>query len=72
MTPQPLVTAPVGIRLEDAKRLLQKHRIEKLPLVDEQGVLKGLLTVKDIQKARDFPQAALDARTACWWARRWA
>jgi IMP dehydrogenase len=45
MTPQPLVTAPVGITLEDAKRLLQQHRIEKLPLVDESGVLKGLLTV---------------------------
>ena len=42
MTPQPLVTAPVGISLEDAKHLLQKHRIEKLPLVDEAGHLKGL------------------------------
>jgi IMP dehydrogenase len=62
MTPQPLVTAPVGISLEDAKRLLQKHRIEKLPLVDEGGVLKGLLTVKDIQKARDFPDAARDSQ----------
>ncbi len=62
MTPQPLVTALVGISLEDAKRLLQKHRIEKLPLLDENGILKGLLTVKDIQKARDFPNAALDSR----------
>jgi len=62
MTPQPLVTAPVGISLEDAKRLLQKHRIEKLPLVDENGILKGLLTVKDIQKARDFPNAARDSK----------
>jgi IMP dehydrogenase len=62
MTSQPLVTARVGITLEDAKRLLQKHRIEKLPLIDEAGVLKGLLTVKDIQKARDFPHAASDAR----------
>ena len=62
MTPQPLVTAPVGISLEDAKRLLQKHRIEKLPLLDDQGVLKGLLTVKDIQKARDFPLASKDSR----------
>lgn len=62
MTPQPLVTAPVGISLEDAKRILQKHRIEKLPLVDEKGVLKGLLTVKDIQKARDYPNAAVDAK----------
>ncbi len=62
MTPQPLVTAQVGITLEDAKKLLQKHRIEKLPLVDEAGILKGLLTVKDIQKARDFPYAASDSR----------
>lgn len=62
MTPQPLVTAPAGINLEDAKRLLQKHRIEKLPLVDEAGILKGLLTVKDIQKARDYPNATHDAQ----------
>jgi len=60
MTSQPLVTAPVGISLPDAKRILQKHRIEKLPLVDENNILKGLLTVKDIQKARDFPDAAHD------------
>jgi IMP dehydrogenase len=62
MTPQPLVTAPVGIDLGDAKRLLQKHRIEKLPLVDSHGVIKGLITVKDIQKARDFPNAAKDSQ----------
>lgn len=62
MTPQPLVTAPVGITLEDAKRLLQKHKIEKLPLVNEAGIIKGLITVKDIQKARDFPAAAKDGQ----------
>ncbi|MEW6093809.1 MAG: IMP dehydrogenase [Chloroflexota bacterium] len=62
MTPQPLVTAPVGISREDAKALLQKHRIEKLPLVDKKGCLKGLLTVKDIQKERDYPNSALDER----------
>jgi len=62
MTSENLVTAPVGITLEDAKRLLQKHRIEKLPLVDEAGVIKGLITVKDIQKAREFPLAAKDAQ----------
>jgi IMP dehydrogenase len=62
MTPQPLVTAPVGIALLDAKKLLQQHRIEKLPLVDEGGYLKGLLTVKDIQKARDFPNASHDSQ----------
>jgi IMP dehydrogenase len=62
MTGQPLVTAPVGISREDAKILLQKHRIEKLLLVDEAGRLKGLLTVKDIQKERDYPNAAHDGR----------
>lgn len=62
MTREPLVTATVGITLEDAKQLLQKHRIEKLPLVDEVGVVKGLITVKDIQKARDFPNAARDSQ----------
>ena len=62
MTSQPLVTAPVGISLVDAKRLLQKHRIEKLPLVDENDIIKGLLTVKDIQKARDFPLASKDSQ----------
>jgi IMP dehydrogenase len=62
MTPQPLVTAPVGISLVDAKRLLHQHRIEKLPLVDENNIIKGLLTVKDIQKARDFPLASKDSQ----------
>jgi IMP dehydrogenase len=62
MTPQPLVTAPVGISRQDAKAILQKHRIEKLPLVDAVGHLKGLLTVKDIQKERDYPTAAHDER----------
>lgn len=62
MTREGLVTAPVGITLEDAKDLLQKHRIEKLPLVDEGGYLKGLITVKDIQKARDYPLAATDSQ----------
>jgi IMP dehydrogenase len=57
-----LVTARVGISAKDAKDILQKHRIEKLPLVDEQGILKGLLTVKDIQKARDYPNAATDVK----------
>ena len=57
-----LVTARVGISVKDAKDILQKHRIEKLPLVDENGMLKGLLTVKDIQKARDYPKAATDSK----------
>ncbi len=62
MTLQPLVTARVGITLAEAKALLQEHRIEKLPLVDEAGILKGLITVKDIQKARQFPRATRDSK----------
>jgi IMP dehydrogenase len=57
-----LVTARVGISAKDAKDILQKYRIEKLPLVDENGMLKGLLTVKDIQKARDYPNASTDSQ----------
>jgi IMP dehydrogenase len=57
-----LITASVGISAKEAKDIRQKHRIEKLPLVNEQGMLKGLLTVKDIQKARDYPNAATDSQ----------
>ena len=60
MTSENLVTAPIDTDLEAAKSLLQKYRIEKLPLVDNDGVLKGLITVKDIHKARDFPKATVD------------
>lgn len=60
MTPQPLVTVPVGTTLDDAKVKLQEHRIEKLLVVDDDGHLKGLITVKDIQKAIKFPHAAKD------------
>lgn len=60
MTPQPLITVPVGTTLDEAKVKLQKHRIEKLLVVDENGHLKGLITVKDIQKAINFPVAAKD------------
>lgn len=60
MTPQPLVTVPVGTTLDEAKVKLQKHRIEKLLVVDDDGHLKGLITVKDIQKAINFPVAAKD------------
>lgn len=60
MTPQPLVTVPVGTTLNEAKVKLQKHRIEKLLVVDDDGHLKGLITVKDIQKAIKFPHAAKD------------
>jgi IMP dehydrogenase len=60
MTPQPLVTVPIGTTLNEAKVKLQKHRIEKLLVVDDDGHLKGLITVKDIQKAIKFPNAAKD------------
>lgn len=60
MTSEGLITAPIGTTLEQAQAILQKHRIEKLPLVDEHGYLKGLITVKDIMKKRDYPYAATD------------
>jgi IMP dehydrogenase len=57
-----LVTAPVGTTLEGAVHILQEHRIEKLPLVDDDGVLKGLITVKDIMNKRGYPGRATDAQ----------
>lgn len=61
MTKESLVTAKIGTTLEEAKKILQKHRIEKLPVVDDKGKLKGLITIKDIEKARSYPQATKDA-----------
>ena len=58
----PLVTAPVGTTLEQAKDILWQHRIEKLPIVDDDGTLRGLITVKDIKKQIDFPFATHDDR----------
>jgi IMP dehydrogenase len=60
MTSEGLITAQVGTTLEEAKSILHQHRIEKLPLVDEDGYLKGLITVKDIMKKLDYPLAATD------------
>ena len=60
MTKDNLVTAPVGTTLDEAERILARHRIEKLPVVDGGGVLKGLITVKDIFKRRQFPEANKD------------
>jgi IMP dehydrogenase len=60
MTREGLVTAPVGTSLEDAETVLHRHRLEKLPVVDEAGKLRGLLTVKDIRKRRQFPNACKD------------
>ncbi len=62
MTKEQLVTAPVGTTLDQAEKILQKHKIEKLPLVDENGVLKGLITIKDIEKVIEFPNSAKDAQ----------
>jgi IMP dehydrogenase len=61
MTGHDLVTAPVGTSMEQAKEILHTHRIEKLPLVDEDGVLKGLITVKDILKKIDYPATISDS-----------
>ncbi len=60
MTKNRLITAPVGTSLEEAQRILGKNRIEKLPIVDEQGYLKGLITIKDIEKAIQYPNSAKD------------
>jgi IMP dehydrogenase len=60
MTKDDLVTAPVGTTLDEAERILGKHRIEKLPVVDEGGMLRGLITVKDIHKRRQYPNANKD------------
>jgi IMP dehydrogenase len=62
MTAEGLVTAPVGTTLEEARAILGRHRIEKLPIVDVEGRLKGLITVKDIQKREAYPLATKDER----------
>lgn len=60
MTKKNLITAPVGTTLPEAQKILGAHRIEKLPIVDDKGVLKGLITIKDIEKAIQYPNAAKD------------
>ncbi len=60
MTKENLVTAPVGTTLQEAEKILQQYKIEKLPLIDEDGVLKGLITIKDIEKVIEFPNSAKD------------
>jgi IMP dehydrogenase len=62
MTARDLVTAPIGTTLAEAEAILHRHKIEKLPVVDADGVLKGLITVKDIQKRIEFPKATKDER----------
>ncbi len=61
MTPMPLITAPVGISREDATAILRQHKRERLPLVDEQGRLAGLITVKDFVRSEQYPHASKDA-----------
>ncbi|HEY2947590.1 MAG TPA: IMP dehydrogenase [Micromonosporaceae bacterium] len=61
MTPMPLVTAPVGVGKQDALALLRRHKVEKLPLVDDAGRLRGLITVKDFAKSEQFPNATKDS-----------
>ena len=60
MTKEPLITAPVGTSLKEAESILQRHKIEKLPLIDEKGNLSGLITIKDIEKVIEFPNSAKD------------
>ncbi|MFA7288788.1 MAG: IMP dehydrogenase [Melioribacteraceae bacterium] len=60
MTKENLITAPIGTTLEEAEKILHRHRIEKLPVVDKKGVLKGLITYKDISKKKKFPNACKD------------
>ena len=60
MTKENLITAPVGTDLEAAQKILMNHKIEKLPIVDDEGTLKGLITIKDIEKAVQYPNSARD------------
>ncbi len=62
MTKDNLITAPVGTDLEKAQHILRKHKVEKLPIVDDEGYLKGLITIKDIEKATEYPNTARDSR----------
>jgi IMP dehydrogenase len=62
MTKEDLITAPLGTTLEQAERILQKHKVEKLPVVDQKGLLSGLITFKDILKKRKHPHACKDER----------
>ncbi len=60
MTKAPLITAPKGISLDDAEKIFHQHKIEKLPLVDEKGILSGLITIKDLKKRKEFPNSFKD------------
>lgn len=71
MTRENLVTVEGGISLEDAKKLLHQYKIEKLPVVDKKFHLKGLITIKDIEKAQKYPNSAKDSRGGSWSVRQW-
>ena len=62
MTKDNLITAPVGTTLSQAQEILRSHKIEKLPIVDDQGILKGLITIKDIEKSVQYPNSARDSK----------
>lgn len=62
MTKENLVVAKEGVSMEEAKKILTKHKIEKLPIVDDEGILKGLITIKDIEKKIKYPNSATDQR----------
>ena len=64
MTKDRLITAPVGTTLDEAKKILAKYKIEKLPLVDENFNLKGLITIKDIEKGIKYPNSAKDQQSS--------
>ena len=70
MTKENLVTGPSNISKDDAHRLLAQHKVEKLPLVDEEGHLTGLITVKDFVKTEQYPDATRMSRVVCAWRRR--
>ncbi len=70
MTPMPLVTAPVGVARDQALELLRRHKVEKLPLVDPDGTLRGLITVKDFVKSEQYPNATKDEAGGCGWPPR--
>jgi IMP dehydrogenase len=70
MTPMPLVTAPLGISRDEATRILRQHKRERLPIVDEQGRLAGLITVKDFVRSEQYPARRRTARDGCSWVPR--
>ena len=73
MTTTPLITAPVGVSRDDALALLRQHKVEKLPLIDDAGKLRGLITVKDFTKSDEVPAAPPRTARGAWWsARPWA